>query len=89
MSVPEVAAYINGTEQWVRKLIADHQLKAFRIRGKWYVDKESVELLVAEQKAADGNDTELQSQLAERRRKRNEVEPGRATYDQVPLFTEE
>lgn len=89
ITVQEVAAYLNGSEQWVRNLIEDGQLEAFRIAGKRYIRLTSLQRLLAESQATPIGDEELREQLRRRRRKEAQEKQGAHAVQQLELLDEE
>ena len=83
MSVPETAEFLNGSRQWVWKLIDEGQLESFKIGGKVYVSKASLKRLIAEQRAVPVDDIDLQAELKERRQSNHREKQGRHAVNQV------
>ena len=89
LSVPEVAAFLNGTTKWVHKLIDSGDLEAFKISGKWYVHRASVERLLKEQQAIPPTDRALQLEVRDRRHERNLAGKSRQAVAQISLLPED
>lgn len=88
LSVPEVAAFFNKSEKFVYDLIEAGDVRAFKIRGRWEVDRTSVERLVKEQQAIPPGDHRLEKEVRDRRRERNLAGKSRQAVEQISLLAE-
>ena len=89
LSVPEVAAFLNKSEKFVYDMIEEGDVRAFKIRGRWEIDRASVEWLLKEQQAIPPGDHELEREVRERRHERNLAGKNRQAVEQISLLPED
>lgn len=88
LTIPEAAAYLNRSRNSVRRLIEEKQFKAWRIRGRYVIDKTSFLRFCEEQEAIPADDEALQARAAARRREEIESVQGELAVRQLSLLNE-